>query len=257
MNEFMQTYECQFEDSENDEILSSKRFSRYQETPLLLVIQLFISIIVLTVMFTFKFVGIKYFNPMRAWYFENINNSLLASFNIDMPQFDFDAKVPLIEPQNKEKIVTTFCINSENNMETVPIELSTPVSIPVKNAVITSRFGKRNDPISGKEKIHYGLDLCAEEGTPICAIMSGLVEKAENSPSFGNFLIIDHGNNIKTLYAHCKKLNVSVGDKIKRGQNIALMGNTGYYSTGTHLHIEFIINDRKYDPEPFFENICV
>lgn len=235
----------------------SRKYSRYQGTPLLLAVQLFVSILILVLMFTFKLIGGEYFTTLKRWYFENINNSIIAKDDLKEYKQAFIKDIPFINSENKGKIIETSYINSKNNMEQVPIEMSTVISKPIEKGIITSRFGKRNDPITGQEKIHYGLDICAEEGTPIYSVMAGTVEKAENSPSFGNFLIIDHGNSIKTLYAHCKELKVITGDAIKRGQNIALMGNTGYYSTGTHLHVEFIINDKKYDPEPFFENICI
>lgn len=258
MNECAHVDDYSLKNFENKEEIYEKKRSRYEGTPLLVAVQLVVSLLVLIVAFVFKFIGGESFNLMRDWYVENINNSLITKGTAlknakELP----DIKLPFISSKNKEKVITTSYINSENDVETVPIELSVPISSPVEKGIITSRFGKRIDPISGKEKIHYGLDICAKNGTPIYAVMPGVVEKAENSPSFGNILILNHGNNIKTLYAHCKELKVSVGNNIKRGQNIALMGNTGHYSTGTHLHVELIINDKKYDPEPFFEDICV
>lgn len=257
MNEFTKIDDYSFENFENNQNFYEKKRSRYEGTPLLLVVQLTVSIIVLTIIFIFKFVGGECFNLIRNWYLDNINNSLVANSKISAAKEALDAKLPFVNLQNKEKIVTTSCFNSENNVEFTPVELFCQISKPVENGIITSRFGKRTDPISGEQKIHYGLDISAQDATPIFAVMPGIVEKAELSPSFGNVLVLDHGNNIKTLYAHCKELKVTVGDNIKCGQNIALMGNTGYYSTGTHLHIELMINDKKYDPEPFFENICV
>ncbi len=244
-------------DNYSKEDNQSRKYSRYQGMPLLISVQLFVSILILIVMFTFKVIGGEYFTTLKKWYFENINNSVIAKENLKEYKQAFIKDIPFINDETKGKIIETSYINSTNNIEQVPIGLSTVISKPIEKGIITSRFGKRNDPITGQEKIHYGLDICAKEGTPIYSVMPGTVEKAENSPSFGNFLIIDHGNGIKTLYAHCKELKVNTGDEIIRGQNIALMGNTGYYSTGTHLHVEIIINDKKYDPEPFFENISV
>ena len=257
MSEITQVCDCSFENSENNDEIISKKRSRYEGAPLLLAIQLTVSVVILTGVFALRVIDKNSFTSLRNWYFENINNPLISGANLNKRTEIFDIKVPLINLKNKEKVITTSCFNAENNIEVVPIELSVPVSRPLENGIITSKFGKRCDPISGEEKIHYGLDICADDGTPILAVMAGCVEKAEQSPSFGNVLILDHGNNIKTLYAHCKELKVGVGETVERGQNIASMGNTGYYSTGTHLHVEFIINGKKYDPEPFFENICV
>ncbi len=242
---------------ENSNSAEQKKRSRYEGAPLLLAVQLAVSVIFLTVMFAFKFIGGEYFNLVRGWYMENINNSIITAADGGESADSFNVKVPFINLKNKEKVIETFVVNEENDVEPATVGLSVGISNPIDRGVITSKFGKRVDPLSGEEKLHGGLDICAEDGAPIYAIMPGTVEKAWNSASFGNAVIIDHGNGIRTLYAHCKEINVSEGDHIKRKQNIALMGNTGRYSTGVHLHFELIINGKKYDPEPFFENIYV
>ncbi len=234
-----------------------KKRSRYEGAPLLLTVQLAVSIIFLTVMLAFKFIGGEYFNLVRSWYMENINNSIITAADSSESSDSFNVRAPFINLKNKEKVVETFVVNEKNNIERTTVGLSIGVSNPIDRGVITSKFGKRIDPISGEEKLHSGLDICAEDGAPIYAIMPGVVERTWSSASFGNAVIIDHGNGIKTLYAHCKEIKVSEGDHIKRKQNIALMGNTGSYSTGTHLHVELIISGKKYDPEPFFENMHV
>ena len=257
MNELIQADNCSIKNLENDsEFKQEKKRSRYEGVPLLLTVQLTISIIVLALLFTLKFLGIEYFNLIRSWYFENINNSLIVDSDFYEKEDTFKIKFPFINLQDEKHIVTTS-FNSENDLQFIPIKLSVPLAKPIENGIITSKFGKRIDPLSGEEKFHYGLDLSSKEGSPIYAVMNGVVEKSEISPSLGNFLVIDHGNNIKSLYAHCKELKESVGNNVKRGQIIALMGNTGYYSTGTHVHIELIVNNQKLDPEPFFENINI
>lgn len=260
MNESIQLDNCSvknLENNDNNHLEQEKKRSRYEGVPLLLTIQLIISIVALTLVFTLKFLGVEYFNLIRNWYFNNINNSLVVASNFIDKKDAFKVKVPFINLQDGKNIVTTSIINSKNNLQSIPIKLSVPLSKPIKNGIVTSKFGKRTDPISGEEKCHYGLDLSGKEGSPIYAVMNGVIEKSESSPSFGNFLIINHGNNIKSLYAHCKELKGSVGNNVKRGQIIALMGNTGYYSTETHVHIELIVKDQKLDPEPFFENINI
>lgn len=242
----------------SEKLKNKKDVDSNKSTSVVLFIQLIVSIIFTIIIFSFKLIGGEIFDSVRNWYFENVNNSIIFDSQIiNKPKESFDLKIPFINLQNKEKIINTSFVNEKHEIENVPIEFSIPISSPVEKGIITSKFGKRSDPISGKEKIHYGLDICSKEGEPIYAVMPGVVERSETSKSLGNFLILDHGNNVKTLYAHCKELNVCVGDNIKRGQNIALMGNTGDYSTGTHLHVEFIINDKKYDPEPFFENTYI
>ena len=121
---------------------------------------------------------------------------------------------------------------------------------PINNYTVTSRFGDRTDPISHTESYHNGIDLAAEFGEKIFASMSGEVEFAGYDSSYGNYVKIKHSSSFKTVYAHCSKLNVKTGDKVKAGQVIALVGSTGR-STGPHLHFEVLCNDIKVNPENY------
>ncbi len=116
------------------------------------------------------------------------------------------------------------------------------------NGKITSGFGLRNHPITGKLRFHAGVDIAAKEGTPIYSSFDGTVIKSTYDSWNGNYLKIKHENNIMTVYCHCKELKVKKGDKVKAGQVIATIGSTGS-STGPHLHYELRINDISYDPE--------
>ncbi|MBO5648306.1 MAG: peptidoglycan DD-metalloendopeptidase family protein [Clostridia bacterium] len=100
---------------------------------------------------------------------------------------------------------------------------------------ITSTFGERISPITGKLEYHNGIDIPAPEGTAIYAAESGTVIISEKHYSYGYYVVIDHGNGMATLYAHHTKNLVSVGDVVTRGQQIALCGSSGD-STGNHLH---------------------
>lgn len=204
--------------------------------PLLLFVQIIVSIIFLGSVFTLRFFSAEKFNLAQEWYLKNINNSLLTEKSILSCKEILNSKLPDIN----------------ESFTPLSIMISSLLSKPIDSGVVTSSFGKRLDPLSGEEKVHFGLDLSSQEGAPIYAILPGFVEKAETSPSFGNIIVLDHGNNIKTVYAHCRILDAKNGMQVNRGQKIAEMGNTGYYSTGTHLHIELIIDGQKYDPEPFF-----
>lgn len=102
---------------------------------------------------------------------------------------------------------------------------------------ISCYFGWRTHPITGKKNYHGGTDLAAPGGSPILAAESGTVIIASYHYSYGNYVVVDHGGGICTLYAHSSKLLVSKGQKVKRGQKIALVGTTGS-STGNHLHFE-------------------
>ena len=121
---------------------------------------------------------------------------------------------------------------------------------PINNYTVTSRFGDRTDPISHTESSHNGIDLAADFGEEIFASMSGEVEFSGYDASYGNYVKIKHSSTFKTVYAHCSKLKVKTGDKVKAGQVIALVGSTGR-STGPHLHFEVINNDKKVNPENY------
>ncbi|GIP19140.1 metalloendopeptidase [Paenibacillus montaniterrae] len=119
---------------------------------------------------------------------------------------------------------------------------------------VTSNFGMRIHPISGKRKAHNGIDFGAPSGTPIYAAESGNVIVAKYTSGYGNTVIIDHGNGLWTLYGHIKKggILVSEGDQVKRGDKIALVGSTGN-STGPHLHFEVRKNEVPVNPSNYLK----
>ena len=113
---------------------------------------------------------------------------------------------------------------------------------------ISSPYGYRTDPFDKKKKdFHTGLDIANKKGTFIKSAFDGIVVKAGNDYIAGNFIKIQTGDDILTLYAHNQFLFVKPGDKVLKGQVIATMGDTGY-ATGPHLHFEFRVNGIKYNP---------
>ena len=127
--------------------------------------------------------------------------------------------------------------------------LMVPNTQPVEGSV-GSGFGFRSDPFTGRPALHTGLDFAVEPGTPIVAAAGGVVVGAANHPAYGNLLEIDHGNNLVTRYAHCSSIEVKPGDIVRRGQVVALTGNTGR-STGPHLHFEVLVDGVPQDPAKF------
>jgi murein DD-endopeptidase MepM/ murein hydrolase activator NlpD len=123
------------------------------------------------------------------------------------------------------------------------------VSFPVQ-AAITSEFGYRMHPILGYEKFHSGLDFGADYGEVVRSAAPGYVIFAGWYGGYGNTVIIDHGNNVTTLYAHADGLYVEEGQQVQRGQPISLVGSTGL-STGPHLHFELRSNGEPVDPLPY------
>ncbi len=123
---------------------------------------------------------------------------------------------------------------------------SIPSIIP-SQGFISSRFGYRTSPFTGSRQLHKGLDVAAPIGTKIISPADGKVVFAQRDGAYGLSVKIDHGNGIITRYAHMSKFNVKRGDRIKRGDLIGLVGNTGR-STGAHLHYEVIVNGVHTDP---------
>lgn len=114
----------------------------------------------------------------------------------------------------------------------------------------TSDFGYRNHPIYGQVLQHNGVDLSADTGTAIYAAYNGTVVVSTYNSSAGNYIMIDHGSGLMTVYMHCSKLLVSVGETVTKGQTIGLVGSTGN-STGPHLHFSVRLNGSYVDPKPY------
>ncbi len=114
----------------------------------------------------------------------------------------------------------------------------------------TSDFGYRNHPIYGQVLQHNGVDLSADTGTAIYAAYKGTVVVSTYNSSAGNYIMIDHGSGLMTVYMHCSKLLVSVGETVSKGQTIGLVGSTGN-STGPHLHFSVRLNGSYVDPKPY------
>ncbi|UOG56547.1 LysM peptidoglycan-binding domain-containing M23 family metallopeptidase [Leptospira noguchii] len=103
--------------------------------------------------------------------------------------------------------------------------------------IISSRFGKRKDPFTRKETFHGGLDMAAEEGTPVYASADGEVSFSNKKGGYGNLIILDHKLGYETLYGHLSSISVRPGEKVRKGQKIGEVGQTGR-ATGNHLHFE-------------------
>ena len=112
---------------------------------------------------------------------------------------------------------------------------------------ITSRFGAYENVRSGA---HTGLDIAAPNGTPILVAADGVVTHASPMGTYGNLVIVSHGNGVDTYYAHCSKILVGVGQSVSAGDTIALVGSTGN-STGNHLHFEIRIDKKAINPQKY------
>ena len=118
---------------------------------------------------------------------------------------------------------------------------------------VTSRFGTRSDPFTGETRTHSGIDIdgYGNDGAAVTAADGGTVITASYSDGYGNYIIIDHGNGMQTLYAHMSGLAVGEGSTVSQGQTIGYVGATGR-ATGTHLHFEVFVNGSRTDPASYF-----
>ena len=121
---------------------------------------------------------------------------------------------------------------------------------PVLKSWVSSNFGMRTDPLTGKRAWHNGIDIASREGAPVIAMAPGVVTFAGTKPGYGKVVDIDHGGGLKTRYAHQRELLVERGFFVRKGQQIGEVGSTGR-STGPHVHYEIHKNGRSIDPAQF------
>ena len=228
----------------------------YRGTPLLLLLQIFVCVIILGALILFKTFGGAAYDNFKIWYLEKANESLIAGNNIEDYKEAISGLVSrnvdvseLPEELSRHAVVTC-------SLSSTPVALSSPLSPPLSNGIITSAFGNREDPFSGEKSVHYGIDIGADEGEQIFAVLPGVVKEVGENTSYGKYVLLDHGDDISSRYAHCSELIVKNGEEVKRGQCVALVGSTGY-ATGNHLHLEFLIGQEKYDPQPLLKGIYI
>ncbi len=127
---------------------------------------------------------------------------------------------------------------------------ATPSLLPI-NGWLSSTFGYRRNPYDGSYKLHAGVDIAADSGTPVRAPAMGAVIYSGYRAGYGKVVVIDHGYGIRTLFGHNAKLYVTTGQKVRRGEKISEVGSTGH-STGPHLHYEVRKNGVPVNPVTFF-----
>jgi murein DD-endopeptidase MepM/ murein hydrolase activator NlpD len=118
---------------------------------------------------------------------------------------------------------------------------------PLQDVVLSSFFGNRSDPISGKKRAHHGVDFATKVGTKVSAVAAGVVMQSEPRGSYGELIVIRHTSGWESRYAHLSARKVKTGTRVKAGQLIALSGNSGR-STGPHLHLEIRRSGKAIDP---------
>ncbi|AMU93524.1 MULTISPECIES: M23 family metallopeptidase [Sphingopyxis] len=133
---------------------------------------------------------------------------------------------------------------------TANIGIAIPSRRPIEQMSLSSSYGMRVHPITGKLARHNGVDIPAPYGTPIYATADGIVGRAQRLGGYGNYVEIEHGNAIETRYGHMSSFVVQPGQQVKKGDVIGYVGSTGR-STGNHLHYEVRIDGEPVNPMPF------
>lgn len=189
-------------------------------------------------------------------------------FNFDQPPAQGGPYMPAmqqdvsLDSMNQQLASLSVLLNDRNDklmaLETLLMQSSLekkqfPSVPPIMDGWYSSNFGWRIDPFTGKNAMHEGVDFMVPEGTPILASAGGVVVYSDYHPQYGNMIELDHGNDIVTRYAHASRLLVKVGQIVRRGQEIAKVGNTGR-STGNHLHFEVRYKGLAQNPTRFLQS---
>jgi murein DD-endopeptidase MepM/ murein hydrolase activator NlpD len=160
--------------------------------------------------------------------------------------------------------LTLAAVNQEDHFKALVTHMekqrgllaSTPTIRPIDpdtEHLVTSRFDYRLSPFTNAREFHKGFDISAREGTPIYATAAGTITFAGDKGLLGKTIIVDHGHGLTTIYGHCSRVLKLPGEKVRRWDTIALVGNTGR-STGPHLHYEVALHGVPVNPEKYFLN---
>jgi murein DD-endopeptidase MepM/ murein hydrolase activator NlpD len=160
----------------------------------------------------------------------------------------------LTSPENTFALLKDLLQGLESRLQTVSSDVdkrnqlaaATP-SIWPTHGWLSSSMGNRADPLTGEKDFHPGLDISADKGDPVYSTADGKVTHASSAGNYGNLVIVDHGYSLETRYGHLSVFKVTVGQKVKRGDLLGLVGSTGR-TTGPHLHYEVRANGRILNP---------
>ena len=201
-----------------------------------------------------------------------LGKRLTQMANIDRREFNFDDEPPSGGPEGEDDGVSfqlpdlsSSLHQLEQRVDLRDAQLSAlenviqarnltaaikPEGRPVAQGFISSYFGERDDPFTGHEAFHKGVDFAGSAGEPVVAVAAGVVTWAGERSGYGTLVEVNHGKGYVTRYAHNERTLVTVGETVTRGQPIALMGSTGR-STGPHVHFEVLRNGRQVNPLSF------
>jgi len=169
--------------------------------------------------------------------------------DIDLEQVDIENAIQSIEKElsaRESEIAAVDFLLSRKSLASQ----QTPAGWPVKGGWVSSSFGSRMHPITGKKQFHKGVDIPGKLGAAVVSVADGVVVRSENSSDYGWLIEIDHGDDYTTLYSHNRKNFVKVGETVKKGQAIGEVGSSGR-STGPHVHFEVHRKGRVINPVKF------
>ncbi len=198
-----------------------------------------------------------------------LGERLVIQGNLDKDEFDFDAE-PAVGGPGSAAVTESVSypdfiamldelgagINDREQklsvLETLLMSRSLservmPSGRPVEDGWLSSKYGKRNDPFTGKQEFHKGLDFAGKKGSEVVVVGDGVVTWVGERSGYGNTVEVSHGNGYVTRYGHNQKNLVNVGDTVRKGQQIASMGSTGR-STGPHVHFEVMRDGKTVNP---------
>ena len=168
--------------------------------------------------------------------------------NIDIEELSFNMSEQELSDDTKAEV---FKIPPPSNCSYEKVGISFAYTEPLTGTV-TSKYGYRDHPIINDASFHTGVDIAAKSGTAIKCFADGVVLDAGFNKTYGNYLLIEHTNGIRSFYGHNSKLKVKDGQRVKKGQTVALVGTTGM-STGPHLHFEVRNGSKRLDPLHYIE----
>ena len=178
-----------------------------------------------------------------------LGGPLAGEFSVDYSSSDLTAELGLFQArmQDREQQLDILeSLLSNRKLE----EQSWLSGRPVEKGWVSSNYGKRTDPFTGKPAFHHGIDFAGKEGSNVVAVASGVVTWTGSRSGYGEMVEVSHGDGFVTRYSHNKESLVKAGDVVRKGQAIALMGSTGR-STGAHVHYEVYKHGRSVDPSSY------
>jgi murein DD-endopeptidase MepM/ murein hydrolase activator NlpD len=178
-----------------------------------------------------------------------LGGPMAGEFSVDFTSLDLGSELGLFQARltdREQQLEILESLLANRNLE----EQSWLSGLPVQKGWVSSHYGQRSDPFSGKLAMHNGLDFAGKEGSNVVAVAAGVVTWTGTKNGYGELVEVSHGDGYVTRYAHNKENLVQAGDVVRKGETIALMGSSGR-STGVHVHYEVYKHGRPVDPSSY------